>query len=348
MKFAKQLQFIRQRRVASLLGVISRNDSATICWRKHIPKLSLTRISTSATSRAAAKSARRRSAGKSWPPLTLGPGHACSARRDLPQTVVADCPIVGPRPGWGDRFHDPAVWGDKQKLLQLARDASDAPTPLPAQQLAITGILLKRGARVRTGSSCCARHYAAARKISGSTGKRPMPSAATRDSKKRQLIFASCVALRPENPWILTRLADVLAHSGQVEECLALDRRAVELEPTNVELRHNLALDLVSAKRYDEAETECRRILKSDPDNVDATLVLAFIFSVSDRPAEAVPIFRRVVAANPTQAQAWYELGRTQMALGHVPRRNWRSENALNWLRRTFPDTLVLAGRPCC
>ena len=83
--------------------------------------------------------------------------------------------------------------------------------------------------------------------------------------------------LAPQNPSVISSLANLNAQLGKLEEGVALQERAIALEPLRTQSIFNLALYLVSLHRYDEAEATMRKAIALQPQAAQNYLWLAII-----------------------------------------------------------------------
>jgi serine/threonine-protein kinase len=231
--------------------------------------------------------------------------------------------------GWRARFRDPAIWRDKNQLLQLADDAPRAANPPAAHQLAITATLLAQVGAKSEGT----------RLLREALHRRPddvwlhweMGVAYERDRKHRESVpyFRTVVALRPDNPWTTNRLACALVSTGEFDEGIALIRRALELSPRDENLRRNVVIALIFAGRSAEAIAEGRRLVESEPENADDAFTLGTAYTLAGRHAESIPWYQKAVALDPGSARAHYSLGAALAFTG-------RLEDAVLKFRETF------------
>src|SRR5262249_31506880 len=151
--FAQQLVDIRQTAISSVAEQFERTPPSvdaqllTTEYRKAFAQAGLDvdadPAMTSATIRASVLGEKTVSALDEWALAAF-----LLKRAPEQQELLQIARLADPDPAWGDRFRDPAAWGDPKKLRQLADDAFRAPKSPPAHKLAITATLLDRlGAR---------------------------------------------------------------------------------------------------------------------------------------------------------------------------------------------------------
>jgi tetratricopeptide (TPR) repeat protein len=134
---------------------------------------------------------------------------------------------------WGDRFRDPAVWGDRQALQGLAdealRDDGVNLAQLSPQVLVSLGVRLKEG------------------------GADPVPL----------LRAAQCGY--PNDFWLNAYLGSALATAKQYEEGVGYCRVAVALRPDAAAAHYNLGVVLYQMKNSTGAIAEYKKAIALDP-----------------------------------------------------------------------------------
>ena len=234
-------------------------------------------------------------------------------RESLHSRLLRIARIADPDSAWRDRFRDAAAWRSGQDLVKLTRDASGSPTPPPAHQLAILGVLLSRsGAR---GQGVPLLREALRHRPTDFWLNWEMGAALLRDGKLQEAAtyYRIVMTMRPESSWTRNHLGVRLVEAGQVEEGIAEIRQAVALDPANGVARRNLPLALVRFGRIDEALAECRRAVEVDPSSVRAAFTFGTVLSMANRHTEAIAMYRKSVDLDPGEAPTWCNLG---MALG--------------------------------
>ena len=141
----------------------------------------------------------------------------------------------------------------------------------------------------------------------------------------------------------MDRLSGALDGAGQVDEAVAIGRKAVDLEPHSNLLRYNFAVKLFHARRFDESRAQYERILETDPANTLATLAIATAYAYSNRRAEAIPVYRRVIESDPKSVAARYNLGFSLLALGRTEEAATAFEGAVTVDPAYFPGHIGLA-----
>jgi len=165
--------------------------------------------------------------------------------------------------------------------------------------------------------------------------------------------------LAPGNADVVRAAAILAGVRGRLEEAIALDRRAVELDPVSVPPLRNLAYHCLAAGHLDEAEEAIVKLLERNPQSNYAHYLLGFVHLARGRAAEALAAFRREpgeAARIQGMALAHHAAGRaaeSDAALGEVIAR-WGGDSAYQiaqafayrgdpdrafvWLERAYAD----------
>ena len=94
--------------------------------------------------------------------------------------------------------------------------------------------------------------------------------------------------LAPQNPAVISSLANLNAQLGRLDEGVALQQRAIALEPLRTQSVFNLALYLITLNRYDEAEATMRKAIALQPQSAQNYMWLAIIELERGNPRAAV------------------------------------------------------------
>jgi eukaryotic-like serine/threonine-protein kinase len=217
--------------------------------------------------------------------------------------------LVDPEPAWRDRFRNLAIWRDKQALLWLADDASKAPKPPPAHQLAILGALLRD---LREPDEQW-------RLLRDALDRRPgdfwlnweMGHALAGDNRNAEAAtyLRVVIALRPGFPWAENTLGTILSLAGEFDESVRHLRAGVSQDPADMRCRHNLVLALARAGLFGEAQAECRRNIQANPNNDAPYLTLGALFFERGQIDEAIPVVQKARDLNPGNASLHWSVG---------------------------------------
>ena len=99
--------------------------------------------------------------------------------------------------------------------------------------------------------------------------------------------------LAPQNPAVISSLANLTAQLGRLDEGVALQQRAIALDPLRIQSHFNLALYFVALGRYDEAEAGLRKAIALHPQSAQNYLWLAVIQILRGNPRTAVELAKQ-------------------------------------------------------
>jgi tetratricopeptide (TPR) repeat protein len=168
---------------------------------------------------------------------------------------------------------------------------------------------------------------------------------------------------------VLTTLSSRALSAGNVDEAVALQRRAVQSDPLALALRHNLVVMLFVARRYDEAIAEFRELSAIDPRRSPPDSLLGQSLLLGGDAAGALA-YAQSLPAGAVRAQlealSFFALGRAteadaalqRLAATVAPAEAYRmaevhayrgeADAAFEWLRRTVgPDASDCAVDDC-
>jgi TolB-like protein/class 3 adenylate cyclase/tetratricopeptide (TPR) repeat protein len=123
--------------------------------------------------------------------------------------------------------------------------------------------------------------------------------------------------------------------SGSLEQASEAASRAVALDDFDASAHWALAVVSLYLRRHDTAISEAERSISLAPNLADGHITLGHALYYSGRTEEALPHFDRAIALNPYypniylhfQAQAMFQLGRYEEAIGFLKRRIVRNPN---------------------
>lgn len=99
--------------------------------------------------------------------------------------------------------------------------------------------------------------------------------------------------LAPQNPAVISSLANLLAELGRLDEGVTLAQRAIALDPLRTQPHFNLALYLVALGRYDEAEAAMHKVIALQPQAAQNYLWLAIIQMLRGNSGGAVELAKQ-------------------------------------------------------
>jgi tetratricopeptide (TPR) repeat protein len=211
----------------------------------------------------------------------------------------------GADPGdWLDRFRDPAVRADADRLRQLARDADPAALA-PAAVTALAVVMQRRG--LDPG-----RLLFAAQVTHPGDFLIAFELAQwffNRDPEKAIGQFRTARAIRPDNVAVVINLAALLNERGDSGGGLECCREAVRLDPTNPLAHNNLGNTLRLRGDLTAAAASFREALRLDPRFANARVNLGVVVADMGDLAAAVECYRETLRLDPDHAGAMNNLG---------------------------------------
>jgi serine/threonine-protein kinase len=130
------------------------------------------------------------------------------------------------------------------------------------------------------------------------------------------------VAARPDDYVAILNLGNALKNLGQLDEAIAMYRKAIKINPNYVTALENLGISLFLQDKYDEALVSYKDALRLDPKTVVANQGLGSVLEAKGRVDEAIAAYRRAVNARPDD-------GFTHNRLGALLAKKGRWEEAL-------------------
>jgi len=100
--------------------------------------------------------------------------------------------------------------------------------------------------------------------------------------------FQTALALEPNNTIVLLGASQLAATLGRLQDALALNHRAVELDPLSVTAHIYLGLHAYYAGQLDVAANAYRKALEINPDDPDAHYLLSLVHLQRAQPAQAL------------------------------------------------------------
>jgi len=89
--------------------------------------------------------------------------------------------------------------------------------------------------------------------------------------------FRRALELAPQNPAVISNLANLMSYLDRLDEAVVLVRQAIALDPLRFGFHFNLALYLIVLGRYDEAEAALRKAVELQPQAAQSYTSLATI-----------------------------------------------------------------------
>jgi tetratricopeptide (TPR) repeat protein len=164
--------------------------------------------------------------------------------------------------------------------------------------------------------------------------------------------FRRALQIRPDDPYGLNDLGNVLVLTGRVEEAIPKLERAIAVKPDLADAHSNLGNAVRTLGRSEDAIRHFRRALELNPAHTGALNNLGAELAQLGRPLEAVPLFEKALQLEPADAPAHdnlagalREIGRFELALAqHAEALRLKPEFAE--AHANLGRTLVVMGRP--
>jgi serine/threonine-protein kinase len=213
-----------------------------------------------------------------------------------------------------DRFRDPVVWGQRETLERLAREANVA--ELSPQLLSALGLALQASEAdpVPLWKAAQERHPAdfwlnfhlanALRELE--------PEAAVG-------YYRAALAARPHTNAVHNNLGNVLKATGGVDEAIRHYRQATDIDPGYAKAHYNLGNALKAKDEVGEAIQHLRKSIELDPGFAPAHYNLGNLLYAKGEVETALRHYRQAIVLDPRDATAHYNLGTVLRARGEVP-----------------------------
>jgi tetratricopeptide (TPR) repeat protein len=206
---------------------------------------------------------------------------------------------------WGDRFRDPAVWGQREALERLAREAQVAelsPQLLRALGQALWGagadpVPLMRAAQKRHPADFWLNF--------------DLGNALRAGGRPEEAVgyYLAALEVRPGTGGVYNNLGLALRAQGDLAGAVACFRRAIDLDPKLAGPYHNLGLALGQKRDWAGAADAFRQAIALDPKHAQAYSDLGDVLRRQRDLGGAIAACRRAIKINPKLAQAHCNLG---------------------------------------
>jgi len=147
-----------------------------------------------------------------------------------------------------------------------------------------------------------------------------------------------------DSPYLLMKLAEVLAENGKTEDALLFAQKAVDLTPDDLEAREFLAGIYSELKKFDLAISQYRQILKRDPGNREVRLHLSTLLIRLKEYDLALDELSILLRNEPELIIAHYYKGRINLELKKYDRAKQAFLRALKIDSRFLPALFDLAA----
>ncbi len=120
--------------------------------------------------------------------------------------------------------------------------------------------------------------------------------------------FSSALEFEPENPEILTELADVLSSLGNHHDARSFYEKAAGLEPGNISLKGKLGRNYIQLERLSDAYKVFSEIYESDSVNVYWNKQFAFCAHRTGKTMQSIALYEKVMELNPRDYTSYFNL----------------------------------------
>jgi serine/threonine-protein kinase len=216
-----------------------------------------------------------------------------------------------PDPQWGDRFRNPALWGDQNALRRLAdearqeldRDSAETGPPTPL----VTLLAAKLGQQEEQAEPLL---RAAQERHPADFWLNYALGETLRERKPAEAVgfYRAALAMRPTLAAVHQEVGMALRRLHQFDEAIRALRKATELEPAVARYHFHLGLCLRSTGQLDGALAEFRRATELDPQGGMAHVHLGSCLHAKHDLEQAIGEYRRAIEIDPKGIPAYYQL----------------------------------------
>ena len=122
--------------------------------------------------------------------------------------------------------------------------------------------------------------------------------------------FSKVLEKVPDQPVVVTRVAETYLKLGKNEEALANYKKAIELDPSDPGLYTNMGVALGKLGKIAESREAFKKAASMNPANAAQNYTnLGITLVSSGNTEEAAAAFKEAIAADPNYAEAYYQLG---------------------------------------
>jgi serine/threonine-protein kinase len=243
-----------------------------------------------------------------------------------------------PDPDWGDRFRDPALWGDPKALRRLAAEAErrlTAKAPEKGPPPPLVGLLAKKLGQqdrqakgVLLGSKKSGQHDGQAEALLRAAQWRHPEDfwlnyalgEALRERKPAEAVgfYRAALVTRPAVATVYNEISMALLRQGQVDEAIRAARKMTKLIPMLPVAHHQLGVCLQARGQLDEAMAAYRRAIQLNPKWFISHYQLGVCLQDTGQLDEAMAAYRRAIQLDPKGAAAPVGIGMCLQARGQL------------------------------
>ncbi len=122
--------------------------------------------------------------------------------------------------------------------------------------------------------------------------------------------FNKALEKAPDQPVIISRVAEAYMKLGKNEEALANYKKAIELDPKDSSLYTNMGVALSKMGKTAESREAFKKAASMNPASAAQNYTnLGITLVKSGNSEEAISAFKEAIAADPNYAEAYYQLG---------------------------------------
>ena len=252
---------------------------------------------------------------------------------------------VDPDPRWGDRFREPALWGNRDRQRRLAAEAQQRLAGEARENgppTALVALLAKKLGQQDEQAEPLLR--AAQERHPEDFWLNYALGDALRERKPAEAVgfYRAALAMRPTVAEVHLEVSVALERQGQLDEAIRACRKALELEPTVSRYHYYLGRCLHGAGRHDEAIAEIRRAVELDPKEASAHHLLGVCWQDRGQLDEAIAEYRRAIELDPKPGSTHYNLGAVWRSKGRLDEAMAEARRALELDPEGVPAQLLI------
>jgi serine/threonine-protein kinase len=207
--------------------------------------------------------------------------------------------------GWRDRARDPAVYNDRNALLQLTQSASSAK--------ATVRLLVALGERLQdAGADATPFLRQVQKEYPNDFWVNTILGDAIRnggDPAESLRYYQAALAIRPDSAVAYGNLGVALAADGRLDDAIDQFRAGIQIDKDFIHGHYSLGLALRKQGRTSEAIAELKEASRLAPDFADGQYNLGLALHDSGQLDQAIESFRMALRADPNHAYAHFNLG---------------------------------------
>jgi tetratricopeptide (TPR) repeat protein len=154
------------------------------------------------------------------------------------------------------------------------------------------------------------------------------------------------VAVTPNNPFLISRLAYTLARLGKSAEAATFAEKALAYDPDSVDLNLELASRYVDAGQVDKAISTLEPLAKPADARAEAVLRLGYCKQLKGQLDEAEKLFTRAFTLASKEPADWRTRGRAKLNLAGLALKRDRKPEAKKLLGEAAKEGLKLKASP--